>query len=437
VTSSAENELLIHVEPAGMRMLRLTVEVAEARVQQEMQRAARRIARSANIPGFRKGKAPYEVIASRFGEEAIRREAADEMVGDVYRQALKANEITPYDTGVLEGSELSPLRFVFLVPLPPVVDLGNYRSLRLKPPRVQVAKKEVEQRLEQLRREAAVLEPAEGRAAEWGDVVVVAIEGRNEQGEILLHEEEAEILLEAEDGDQVSDIAIAQQIVGMKSDEERTFKLDPPADAAPVATEFTVRVLEVFDRILPKIDDDLARTVGSYRGLKELEADLKDSLREVKQKEADDQYADDVLRKVVEQAKVEYPPIMLEEMIDRLVEQLENRLRREQRMALSDYLKIIGRSEEDLRQDLQPQAEERLRYSLVLSEVADVEGIQVSDEEVEEKIESISRFWREQTDAVRERLRGEDSREMMVNELLVKKTVDCLVAIARGDAEQN
>ena len=429
--STEKLEINVNTEPAGTRLVRLTVEIPEEQVQQEMRRTAKRISRQINIPGFRRGKAPYNVILQRFGEETIRRETADELIEQAYRMALKQEEIIPYAPASLVDSELTPMRFVFTVPLPPVVELGDYRSLRIKPPTVRVSKKEVQEVLERLRVENAVLEPVEDRGAQPGDVVVIDVEGRAEDGQIFLKDAEVQVLLDPES--EYPAPGFHQALEGMTVGEERTFRLKMPDGKPSEEAEFTVRLVRLFDRILPEIDDDLARTVGDYDNLKELQKEVKERIRRQKREEAEKEYAEQVLQAVVEQARIEYPPDALEEELDKLVEQFGRQVEREVRMRLADYLRAVGKSEEELREELRPQAEERLKRSLVLAEVVQAEGIEVSDEELEQRIAEISQAWGDEADKVRERLRREDNRRILLNNLLVEKVIDRLTAIARGE----
>jgi trigger factor len=148
--------LEITTETLENRQLRLTIEVDEERTQQAMKKAARQISKQVRIPGFRKGRAPYELIVQRFGEDTVRKEAADLLIEAVYREALEQQEIDPYAPGALDDMALNPLTFKFTISLDPTVELGDYRDYRLKPRKVRVLKKQVQQALEEIREQNAV-----------------------------------------------------------------------------------------------------------------------------------------------------------------------------------------------------------------------------------------------------------------------------------------
>lgn len=430
VNSVEQPELKITREPAGMRVVRLTVEVPEERMQQQMHRTARAIAQRADIPGFRKGKAPYPVILQRFGEEVIRHEAAEDMTQDIYREALEREDITPYDRGNLENVQMEPLRFTFTVPLMPLVELGDYRSVRLPPPTVEVTPDEVASVLKQLQQDNAILEPAEGRPARAGDSVRITAEGRNDDGEVFLADENAEVVLDPEDDYPAP--GFYQAIEGMTVGEKRTFRLKMP-DGKPVEeAEFTVELHGVFNRTLPNIDDDLARTVGKFDSLEALKQNIEETIRSQKRRQADEAYNEQVINAVVEQATVEYPPDMIEEELDRIQEQFAERVRRDYRMNLDDFLKVMGKSEQEWRDTMRPRAEERVRRSLVLIRLLAEEGIEASEEEIEQRIARISAAWGDKADKVRAQLAQD--RKTVINDILVEKLVARLVTIARGEA---
>lgn len=422
------SDLEISVEEVEPRQLRLTVEVPEERVQGEMRRLARVVARQITIPGFRKGRAPYRIVAQRYGEELLREDAAESLAETVYREALESEGIAPYGPATLERVDLSPLRYTFTVPLEPEVDLGDYRSLRIKQKAVRVTKKEVQEALKRLREEHAVLEPVEGRAAEPGDVIVFSMEGRTETGEPFLGRDEVEMVLDPDDERPLP--GFHRNLLGVRPGEERTFRLKAPEDWSFQEAEFTVKVDGVFQRVLPEVDDDLARTVGPFESLDELRKHVRERLQEEKRREAEEEYLEQAIAALLEGAKVRYPPQAVDEEIDELVEELAERVGRGLRMSLEDYLKVTGQTEAGLREELRERAEERLRNALVFSEFVRAEGLQVTEEEVEQRIAEIR--------SAREDQGGgwtptDEERQRLASSLLQEKIVARLTAIARGE----
>jgi len=428
--------LKITTEPLEDRQLALTIEVDEEQAQQAMRRAARRFAKQVSIPGFRKGKAPYSLIVQRHGEDAIRKEAADLLAQEAYREALEQEGIKPYAPGVLSEVALHPITFRLIIPLRPTVDLGDYRNYRLKPPKVKVSKKELQQALEAIREQNAILEPVD-RPAALDDVVVINLVGQTAEGVAFLREDGVRILLDAESTDPVP--GFAEAIVGMEADEERTFTLTLPDDfpreeLQGQEAEFTVRLTEVYERILPELDDDLARTVGNFDSFEELREHVSEQLRQAAQEKVDKEYAEQVVEAIIEQARVEYPPVMLEETLDEAVKDVERAVRREARLSLEDHLRIHGKSMEGLREELRSQAANRLKRALTLGEVVRLEGLEVDEGEISARIEEASAPWGARADEMRASLDSDEGRRAVRNRLLADRAVQRLVAIAKGEA---
>ncbi len=427
----------ITTEPLENRQLRLTIELDDEQTQQAMRKAARKISKQANIPGFRKGKAPYELVLQRYGEETIRQEAADDMVAQVFAQAMVEQEIEPYAPALLENTTLDPITFEFLISLFPSVDLGDYRAYRLKYPKVRVYKKDIQRALEEIREQNAILEPAE-RPVALGDGAIVDIEGWAGDNQVV-GANDMRIILNAASTDPAP--GFAQAIVGMEPGEERTFTLPlpddfPHEDLRGRETRFTVKLKEVYDSTLPDLDDDLARATGNFDSLKELEAYIKERLREKAQQEIDSQYTTQVTDTIVEQAQIEYPPDALAEALDDVLQEFEQEIKQKTRFSLEDYARLQGRTLEDIRDDLEPIARSRLERALVLGRVVELENLQVEDDEITEHIESISTRWGDKAADVRKSLGSKTGRAGVANYLLAQKAVQRLVAIAKGEAPE-
>jgi len=430
--------LKIITEPLEDRQLLLTIEVDEERAQQAMQQATRQIAREVNVPGFRKGKAPYGVIVQRYGEDAIHREAADILAKKVYSEALEQEEIEPYAPGVLDEVLLHPITFRLTIPLRPTVGLGDYRDYRLKPSIVGVHKEEVQQALEEIRQQNAILDPVD-RPAALDDVVVIDLVGQTTDGVTLLRRDGIRVLLDAESTDPAP--GFAEAVVEMKTGEERTFTLALPDDFPQEGlqgqeAEFTVRLIEVYKRTLPGLDDDLARTIGNFDSFEKLQEHVREQLRRAAQEKADGEYVEQVLKTIIEQARIEYPPVMFEEALDEAVGDVERALKRETRLSLEDYLRIQGKTMEELREDLNPRAAASLKRALVLGEVVRLEGLEVDEEEISAHIKKVSAPWGARASEVQASLDSNEGQRTVRSRLLADKAVQRLIAIAKGEVSE-
>lgn len=383
------------------------------------------------IPGFRKGKAPYSAILRLYGEGFLRQEAADRLITELFVSVVKEHNLRVFGPAHLEEKELSPMRFVYTVYQPPNVRLGDYRSLRMEFPPVEVTEEDVAKALEDLRQKAAVLEPVEGRGAQPGDVLVISVEGRNSEGRLFLRDKSAEVVLNPEDDYPAP--GFYRALEGMSPGETRTFRLPMPSERGGGEAEFRVQLEAIYQRILPDIDDDLARTVGNYNSLEELKTALRQQIREQKEEIAREEYSLRLIDRLVDQAEVEYPPVMLEDRLESLLHELEEDIKAQYRLSLQDYLKATGQTLDALRERLQPTADRQIRRSLVLGAVAKAEGLDVSEEEIEQTIQSLSVGWGDQADAVRRMYQDSEQRERLGDRILYDKVVSRLVAIARGE----
>jgi trigger factor len=426
--------LKITTEDMGNRQVRLTIEVDQERVEQAMRGVARQISKEYKIPGFRRGRAPFGVIVQRFGRETLLREALDDLAQEVVPEALVEEDLEVYDVGTLEDVQLEPLTLQLVVPLRPKVELGDYRELRVDPPEVRVDEEEVDAELEKLRDANAVLEPADDHPAKLGDWVSLDVRATLEDEE-LLDRTDYTMVLNA--GDEEFEEGFAGQVAGMQAGEEKQFALtlgdDWGEDQAGKEATFEVTVHEIRNRIVPPLDDDLARTIGDFDTLEELRQNIREQFEADEQLEADQAYSNQVIEALVDRAELEYPPQMLEDQVGDMVEDLEERLK-PQGIAIDDYLKLTGQTEEQFRESLQPRAEEILERGLVLGALASAEGLDVEGHEVDAQIALMSANWGGSADEAREVLSSSENVRTIASNLLTNKVVRRLVAIARGEA---
>jgi trigger factor len=416
----------------------VTIEVEEERVNQARLRVARQISREVNIPGFRKGKAPYDVIVQRLGQRVVREELVSVLAEDIYREALEQEGITPYAPGILEETQFDPLTLTFTVPLEPKVDLGDYRSYRRPFPEPEVSEEAVTQALEAIQEQNSLLAPLSRSAAE-GDLLVTELVGRTSDGTTFVHDEEARILLDPEASEPVPGLIDA--LMGIEAGEQRTFTLVLPPDfeleeLQSTEAEFIAEAKGVYERIVPPLDDDLARTVGNYDTFEQLENEVRQRLRKEELVNTERDYADQVLQDVMDQAVVSFPPVMLEDALDDAVEVYEEQIERREHMLLEDYLRIQNRTMEDLREELKSGVMRSIKRSLVLGEVVRQEDLEVSDEALDAQIAESSERYGERAGEVRAALSAPEGRRDLRSRMLANKAVQQLVAIAKGETDQ-
>ncbi|MFQ5813251.1 MAG: trigger factor [Anaerolineae bacterium] len=364
----------------------LTIEIGEERAKRALRNVARRISRRAKIPGFRPGKAPYNVVARYFGKEALSKEVLDELGDAVYKEALEEAELEPFGQAQFTDYETNPLVLKLVVPLAPVVELGDYRQMRLEPEEETVREEEIDEALRRIQEQNTFWEPVK-RPAQWGDLAIVDIEG-TVKGETVIGNKGRELILDADSSYPLP--GLSEELLGMTVSEQREFTLTYPEEfenweLAGQQVHFKVQLQDLKEKVVPGIDDDLARTVGSYETLEDLKAELRRNL----QAKAEQEFPNRALAALVERSQIEFPPLMLEREIDNWLEELDQSLRR-QSLNLENYLKMEKKTEEEFRQEVSPQVGERLKRSLTLGKFVELEGLEIESDEVDKALEHLA-----------------------------------------------
>lgn len=449
----------IRKEEDDNRQILLTVEVSEDQVEQAMRQKARQLSKELRIAGFRRGKVPYQVILQRVGAETVRAEAIEDMVQDVFEEALEQAEIEPYGRPTLENMELDPLVLSFTVPLEPLVSLGDYRALRKDIPAVEISEEAIAEALEQVQTNHQIVEAVE-RPIAAGDVAT--IKGRGEltpkpaadetegeenesaaetavpSNEILFDEESIDVLVDAEK--LFAGTPFVENLLGKSAGDEVTFSFVFPEgfdEEELVGREgvFNVTVLEVKSRTLPELDDELAKLEGEYESLEELRADLADGLQREAENQAKEDLIEQTISDLLEGAELDYPPTAVEMEIDDMVENFQSQVKRSG-WTVDDYMTIQGLTEESLREQFREDAEERLERRLALRQFIFDEKLRVAAEDVAELVEK--RVARYDNEELREQMRNffmvGSGFDMISSEVLSEKVHERMVAILSGVA---
>jgi trigger factor len=331
--------LNIEQQPLENHQVKLTVQVESSKLEEAKHKAARHISQHKKIPGFRPGKAPYPIILRNFGEEAILEEALDILVKDVYPKVIEESNIKPYGPGSLESMpKLDPLTFEFIIPLEPEVVLGDYKKIRFPYKLKSIPKKDITKVLDDLRERQVVLEPSDKPANE-GDQVFIKLSIRRTQpaeGEIpaLVTDRRMPVVIspDKENKTEWPFPGFSQYLIGLTTNEEKTFLYTYPPDSdfkelREKETQIQIIVEEIKKRILPELTDEFAQSVGEqYNDLASLTDDIRKSLESKSKEEYDNNYNDKIMKELLKDTVIKYPPQMLEREIDLFTDQLNNRL---------------------------------------------------------------------------------------------------------------
>jgi trigger factor len=435
--------LKIDREDLENREVQLTIELDDDRLNGAMRTAAKRLGRNSRIAGFRPGKAPYDVILRKFGEDYIFEEALEHLGQEVYREALDQSKIEPFAPGTLdEVVSRQPLTLRYTIPLEPEVELGSYQDVRISYEEPVVEDETVDQVMENLRQRQALIEPVE-RPAASGDVVEIDImaeflESEDDSEKTLLDDKGISILLDEESRWPVP--GITEYLIGLEAGQEISFEYTfhddyETEDLRNKKAVFNISCLEVKSRFVPEWTDDLATSFGEYESLLDLRVNIrKDLMNEAKQ-QAEDSYAREAVNKVVEGASINYPPILLQRELNDMLQDLSDRLSL-QKLSLEDYLKIEKKTHEDLMAELKPVAAERLSRALVLGKVIDVEKIKVEESEINSEIERYLENFQNPSEKTRKIFDNPSGRNRIALDLLSHKAIKHLVEIAKGEADQ-
>ena len=380
----------VTVTPAPKSTIQVRVEVPSEKLDGAILEAVRHLSQRTKIAGFRPGKAPRVVVERIVGPAAVLEEAIDHVVQRAYRDVLIQHDILPLTQGELnieQGEEGKPLIFTATVQVRPEVQIGDYRNFNFKPEIDVIDDEKVDKVVEELRDQNANLAPVEDRGARNGDYAVIGYKGTRdgvafdggtaERMPLILGEERLIPGFEA-------------HVVGLKPGESTAFDITfpddyPEATLAGKQARFEVDLKELREKILPEVDDEFARSLGSFADLATLRAEIKQRLERNALDRARHTFADKIIDYATSNATLELPDILVEQEVEIMHDELRSSLAR-QGIEEASYLKVTGKTEADLHTDMRPGAEKRVKTLLVLSKVAEAEGLEISDAEVDAEV---------------------------------------------------
>lgn len=415
----------------------LIVQPDEQQFEQALRKAAAKVAQRYTVPGFRKGKAPFAAVVRAFGKEALYEQAAEDMGDQVYKQALEETGLKPIGPGALEDVTFDPLTYRLVLPMPPELDLGDYRSARAERTAVEVSDDEIEAELLKLQEQQAEWLPLDGESAAHGDLLTMQIKGAAGDDEII-DDEAFELILEPESEDFPP--GFDQQFLGVKAGDSVAFDVtypeEWPSERAGAQAHFEAQIISVKRHDLPELNDEFAALVGDYDTLDALKQSIRQGLVDQRQDEADAEFANAVLQKIIEGAvAIEYPPVLVDDAVEHMMQEQEQSMRRSG-LPLSEFLRLTGQTEADLRKRLRGRAEADLRTDLVLDKVVELEGLEATEEEITERVEVLLANSSEESSGLREFLQTPGGRHALSHDIERRKAIGRLIAIGDGTAPE-
>ena len=413
----------------------LNVEMESAETDKYMSIALEHLAKRVTLPGFRKGKAPSTLVEQHVGKEAILQEALEHLIPEAYQDALKSESISAIAEPKIELVQIDPIIFKAIVPLKPNITPGNYKDIKLEMGKKEITEEDINQVIEQLKMQFGTLVPVD-RAIQYGDVVSTDILGKRGEETIL---DRKDAMYEVSEGSKYPAPGFAEKLTGLKKDDETEFTLSFPDDyeikeIAGKQYSFAVKIKEVKEKSLPEVNDEFAKNAGS-----ENVEDMKEKIKTGLQSRANDnlkkEFENKLITSLIEQSTMEFPPVLIEKEIDNIVNE-EARNFDDGVKGLENYLGNAKKTIEQHREDLRPAATDRVKAYLITSKIAEEEKIEVSDDELNEAIESMVKGDEAKAENVRGVFSMPEPRASLRNMLAINKTMDLLTKMVTGQDDK-
>ena len=376
--------------PAPKSSVLLEVELPPERLAHAVDEAVRRLSRRTKVAGFRPGKAPRFMLERVLGPSAVLDEAVEQLVEDAYREAILGSTIIPLaspEVEIVQAEEGKPVIFKATIPVRPEVTLGDYRNFNFRPELETIDDQKVEQVIGELRDEYATLVPVEERGARTGEYAVIAYVGTRDG---VPFEGGSTDRMPLIIGDERLIPGFEEHLVGLRVGERVEFDLAFPADypdedLAGQVAHFAVELKELREKVLPELDDEFARSMGRFEDLAALRAEIRARLERNALDRARHEFADRIIEYAVANATLELPDVLVDQEVEVMHDEFRSSLAR-QGISEQAWLKVTGKTEADLHAEFRPRAEHRVKVLLVLSKIAEAEGVGVSDEELEAEL---------------------------------------------------
>lgn len=408
--------------------LEVTLNVEE--VEEALAESYKKVVKKVNIPGFRKGHIPRAILEKQFGKEVLYEEAIDIVIPKGYLGGLEEYKLEPIDQPKLEVKEAfeagKPFAFKATVEVVPEVKLGQYKGLEIEKAKVEVKEEQVSERLVSLQERHAELVLSDKKNLEKGDFAVIDFEGYVD-GQPFSGGAAQAYSLEIGSGSFIP--GFEDQLIGMEIGTDKDIKVTFPddyqrEDLARKEATFKVSLKEIKVKEIPAADDDFAQSVGKFDTIEALKADLREKMIEWAKQDAETNFAQTAVNQAVENAKIEAPETLIKREMDDLLHRFEHNLTY-QGLTLEKYLDYAKKTIEEVLEDFRPEAIKRVKTDLVLSNVAQTENLEVSEEELNEKLQELAdRYQQKSLAKLRETLESKGQLSSIKQAILLEKASD-------------
>ena len=408
----------------------LEIEVDAVKFEEGMQKAYIKNKKKFNIPGFRKGKVPRKMVEKYYGESIFYEDAINIVCPDAYDKAIEETKIEPVDRPEIDIKQIGNgenLIFTATVTVKPDFELGDYKGIEVKKIEYNVTEEDIDRQINEMREKNSRLITVEDRAVQMGDTAQIDFEGFAD-GEPFEGGKGENYDLEIGSGQFIP--GFEEQLIGKNIGEELEVNVTFPEeyhaeDLAGKPVVFKVKIHQIKFKELPELDDEFVKDVSEFDTIKELKEDMSKKLTEQNEQKAKQETENAVIDKVVEDVTIDIPEVMIERQIDSMTRDFEMRLSM-QGMNLDKYFEYTGMDQSKFREQFKEQAGKQVKTSLVLEKIAEVENVQVSDEDVEKHLEKMAENYKMEVDKMKEMLKPENI-DAMKEDLAIQNTVKMLV----------
>ena len=412
--------------------VKLEITIDSSKFDEAMKKVYFKSAKYFNIPGFRKGKAPMNIVEKYYGPEIFYEDAFNEIATEEYENMLKEHNIEAVSrpqVDIVQMGKGQDLIFTAIVQTKPEAELGKYKGIEIEKIEYNVSDDDINHELKHMQEKNSRLISIDNRPVESGDITVIDFVGSVDGVEFEGGKAEN---YELEIGSNTFIPGFEDQIIGMKIDEEKDIKVKFPEEyfskeLAGKDAVFKVTLHEIKKKELPKLDDELAKDVSEFDTLEELKASIKEKLEEQNKQREKYETQEAVIKAVSEKAKVEIPSGMIEIEVDNMLKDIETRLSY-QGLKLEQYLQMMGKTEEEIRKEYEPQAIEAIKSRLVLEAVIKKEKIEATEEEIKEKLGEMAKNYGKKEEDFDD---NENIKNYLAEGIKSEKAIDFLVENAK------
>ena len=419
------------MEKIDVNIVKFEVKVEAEKFDAALTRAYKKNVKNFNVPGFRKGKVPMNVVKKYYGIEVLLEDAVNFAIEGSYSEVLKENNIIPVDypkVDVIEVGEGKEFVYTAEVTVYPEVELGEYKGLSIEKKTYEVTEEEVSKKLKEMQEKNARIETKEEGTVENGNIAVIDFKGYVD-GEAFQGGEGKDYSLEI--GSKTFIDTFEEQLVGAKVNDTVEVNVTFPENygkeelnGKPAKFEVTIKEIKVKE--LPELDDEFAKETSEFDTIADLKADVTKKLEDANNERAEREFEEAVITAVAGNAKVEIPEVMVEKEVDKMVQNLQQRLQY-QGLSLEQYFQFTGTDEEKMREYMRANAQTKVKVDLVLEAIEKAENIEATEEEIKAKAVEVAKMYSASEDEKMVDLLMQSQQAALRADVITNKTMKLLL----------